>query len=121
MLSNDHGFRHIRVVGSSGATRRRELYELLVEPRAATADLVVTWTGACPPRETREDLRSVGFEWFWLDGDRGAAALGAAAGEARFVDPFEADGSFRPVASVVAEILAPILVGAARTVPVLLR
>ncbi len=82
-----------------------ELYRALVEPGTSSANIVLTWTGGCPPPRARDELRSVGFEWFWLDGDRGAAA--PRGGEARFLDPFEADGSFRPVASVVAELLAP--------------
>jgi hypothetical protein len=105
VLATEHGFRHVRLAVPRADVGDRELYRALLEPGTASADIVVTWTGGCPPSRTRDDLRSVGFEWFWLDGDRGAAA--PQGGEARFVDPFEADGSFRPVAAVVAELLAP--------------
>jgi hypothetical protein len=104
-LAAEHGFRHVSLDGPNAAPRERELYRALVESGTSSADLVVTWTGGCPPQEACDDLRSVGFEWFWLDGDRGAA--GPPTGEACFLDPFETDGSFRPVASVVAELLAP--------------
>jgi hypothetical protein len=105
LLATEHGFRHVSLVGPGAAARERQLHRSLLASGASSADIVVTWTGGCPPTRTRDDLRSVGFEWFWLDGDRGAA--GPPAGEARFVDPFETDGSFRPIASVVGELLAP--------------
>ena len=56
-------------------------------------------------------MLAYGFDWIWLDGDRGAAFhsyFSAREGEAaRFVDPFELDGRFRPVAALLNEVLEP--------------
>ena len=56
-------------------------------------------------------MQSYGFDWVWLDGDRGAAFHGyfsARNGEAaRFVDPFEPDGRFRPMPALLDEVLEP--------------
>ena len=56
-------------------------------------------------------MLAYGFDWVWLDGDRGAAFhsyFSARDGEAaRFVDPFEADGRFRPVAALLGDVLEP--------------
>ncbi len=111
LLASEHRFRHVSLAGSDAALQERELHRALGERRASRVDVVVTWTGGCPSR-IRDELRSIGFELCWLDGDRGAAMPHG--GELRFVDPFEADGSFRPVASVVAELLAPAPLGPAR-------
>lgn len=117
LLAAEHGFRHVRLVGP-GALRERELATALIEPGASNADIVVTWTGGWPRSPARDELGLVGFEWFWLDGDRGAAA--PPPGDARFVDPFETDGTFRPVASVVAELLAPAALGGPHPNPLIL-
>ena len=64
-------------------------------------------------------MQAYGFDWVWMDGDRGAAFHGyfsVRKGEAaRFVDPFEADGTFRPVTALLEEVLEP--GPAARPVP----
>ena len=75
--------------------------------------LVITWR-AGPPGQLRDvrRLRSLGVEPVWFDSDRGAACPAHLAGarrrpRCRFVDSFEANGSFRPVEAVVADLLAP--------------
>ena len=87
------------------AAKERELHEALLSSGASKADIVIAWTEGCPPPRARDDLRSVGFEWFWLDGDRGAGR--PPADDVRFVDPFVPDGSFWPIASVVAGCSLP--------------
>jgi hypothetical protein len=63
-------------------------------------DVVVTWTGPFSPASP-EWLRSLDFEVVWLDADRGAARPEGS----RFVDPFGADGFYRPLAHVADELL----------------
>src|SRR5262249_49275193 len=92
----------------------REELEANLEPGQ---DTVVTWTP--PPKMTQRNgamafvqlMQSYGFDWVWLDGDRGAAFhsyFSARNSEAaRFVDPLGADGTFRPVTAVLDEVLEP--------------
>jgi hypothetical protein len=54
-------------------------------------------------------MQRLGFEWIWMDGDRGAAldTFLAPIGTMRmprFVDPFESNGNFRPLATVTDEL-----------------
>ncbi len=105
LLAIEHGFRHLRFAGGVAVPASEpQLVSALGGPAAGRGGGVVTWTGACPPPPALEALRSLGFDWVWLDGDRGAT-LPAASEGARFVDPFDANGSFRPVSAVVAEVL----------------
>ncbi len=75
--------------------------------------VVITWA-AGPPEQLVEvcRLQRAGFEPVWFDSDRGAAC-GAHFADAplppsfAFVDSFDIDGRFRPVESVVAELLEP--------------
>ena len=109
-LDNPHANRRFLGHGIEGL--RAEL-EANLEPGQ---DTVVTWT---PPKTSQRNgalpfvrlMQAYGFDWVWLDGDRGAAFHGsfsARNGEAaRFVDPFEADGRFRPVIAVLDEVLEP--------------
>jgi hypothetical protein len=94
----------------AGGTRvlRARLRAIACEGRG----LVITWR-AGPPEQLRDvrRLRSLGVEPVWFDSDRGAACpahLGGARRRPRFrfVNSFEADGSFRPVEAVVADLLA---------------
>jgi hypothetical protein len=102
-LAAEHGFRHLNLAGLP--ERRSELDLLLTAREAEGEDIVVTCTEACPT-ELLELLCSAGVEWFWFDGDRGATRPRGAAAEPRFVDPFEPNGSFRPVSAVAAELLS---------------
>ena len=109
-LDNPHANRRFLGHGIEGL--RTEL-EANLEPGQ---DTVVTWT---PPKASQRNgglpfvrlMQSYGFDWVWLDGDRGAAFHGyfsARNGEAaRFVDPFEADGRFRPMMALLEEVLEP--------------
>jgi hypothetical protein len=65
--------------------------------------MVVIWTEPSA-RAAPDWLRSLDFDVIWLDADRGAARPDGC----RFVDPFEADGSYRPLAAVAAEMLSPV-------------
>jgi hypothetical protein len=106
-LDNTHANR--RFLGHGVSVFRSEL-EANIEPEQP---MVVTWT----PRSDRalpfiRAMRACGFEWIWLDGDRGAAFSASfarldGATPPRFVDPFEADGTFRPMTEVVDELLEP--------------
>jgi len=98
VLALEHGFRHLddRIATTEG---RSELVRALVQRR----DLVVTWTGPLSALSP-EWHRSFGFEVVWLDGDRGASQPP----ETRFVDPFAANGSYRPLDQVMDEILSPV-------------
>src|SRR5581483_8914394 len=69
-----------------------------------------TWTVAS---ETQlpyiEALRSLGFEWVWMDSDRGAAYDAVIARDAPvkpplFVDAFEVDGRFRALEAITGEL-----------------
>ena len=97
VLALERGFRHVddRVATSAG---RSELVRALVQ----RLDVVVTWTGALSAPSPHM-LRSLDFDVVWLDGDRGAAQPPGT----RFVDPFAADGSYRPLGMVVDELLSP--------------
>jgi hypothetical protein len=75
--------------------------------------MVVTWTpSANDALPFVELMQSYGFDWVWVDGDRGAAfhtlfRRRNGVVPPRFVDPFARDGSFRPLAFVVTELLEP--------------
>jgi hypothetical protein len=80
---------------------------------AEAPGVVITW-GAGDVEQLAEirRLRSVGVEPVWLDSDRGAACRAHYADARRlprfrFVDTFEADGSFRSVEAVARELVAP--------------
>ena len=97
VLALEHGFRHLDDgIATSGG--RDELLRALVQRR----DVVVTWTGPLSARSPQW-LRSFDFEVVWLDADRGAARPPGT----RFLDPFAADGSYRPLDKVMDELLSP--------------
>jgi hypothetical protein len=105
-LDNPHA--NQRFLGHGIEGLRAEL-EANLEPGQ---DTVITWTpqrnGSLPFAQA---MLAYGFDWVWLDSDRGAAFHGyfsARNGDAaRFVDPFEADGTFRPVYALLDEVLEP--------------
>jgi hypothetical protein len=91
---------------SGGDEFRSELNTLT----ASNSKVIVTWNFTS---ETQlpyvETLRSLGFEWIWMDGDRGAGfdalvVRNSSIRPPRFVDTFEADGSFRALEGVTGEL-----------------
>jgi hypothetical protein len=114
-LAAEKGFVHVDL--AAGGARLDRLGQLLgrcAGPEAARRDVVVTCTER-RPAELFDQLCAREIEWVWFDGDRGAMRpqpfeLNGARGvraTPRFVDSFAADGSFRPLAAVVADVLAP--------------
>ena len=98
-----------RFLGGSTRLLRARLRAIAREGRG----LVITWR-AGPSGQLRDvrRLRSLGVEPVWFDSDRGAACPPHLAGgcrrpQFRFLNSFEADGSFRPVEAVVADLLTP--------------
>jgi hypothetical protein len=74
--------------------------------------VVVTWdVSSASQLASIRVLQALGFEWIWFDSDRGSASGGLLADDdtwahgPRFVDTFTADGRFRPLEPVVAELL----------------
>ena len=123
-LAARDGFAHVDLDSADARARflaggGRGLRAEVAAYRKADLDLVVTWSArAGTYLPYLRALRSLGFEWIWFDGDRGAAspAFRAPFGmRPRFIDTFEPDGSFRPLESVVTELLQP------RPAPVRLR
>ena len=115
-LEREHGFVHLnfenaetraRYLGRGSAALRSQIDAL----RSGGRGVVITW--AAGDAEQLRDVRSLvsqGAAAVWCDSDRGAACRAHYAGARRvprfdFVDTFEADGSFRPVAAVVGELL----------------
>jgi hypothetical protein len=89
------------------------LRELLGKTAGPDRGVVITWAAAGPAQlgQVRR-LSSLGVEPVWFDSDRGAAfhahyAHVRCPPSCQFVDTFEPDGQFRPVESVVAELLEP--------------
>jgi hypothetical protein len=117
-LAETHDFVHLDF--EDGPTRAFYLDGSTAELRArleraggAGPGIVITWAAGSPSqlREVRR-LRSLGIEPIWFDSDRGSAYRAHFADARRvprceFVDTFEADGQFRPVESVVADLLEP--------------
>ena len=109
LLEAQHGFCHVPVFSPS---RVRAALDRLRELDATSPgrDVVVVTSEACAPAVAGFLLES-GFERVWLDADRGAARPRSDWSDrpgwaARFVDPFDADGAFRPFERVVADVLA---------------
>ncbi len=117
LLAIDRGFTHVNLdhpeAGESFLEDRAEGLPAVLEGAGRDADIVATWT---PESDDAlgavRQLQSAGFEWIWLDGDRGAAFhpvfgyIGRGR-RARFVDPFTAEGQHRALESVITEILQP--------------
>src|SRR5581483_12044533 len=114
-LELQRGFAHLDLDNREARTRYlrsgvEELRSELAALAAANRKVVVTWTVAS---ETQlpyiEALRSLGFEWVWMDSDRGAAYDAVIARDAPvkpplFVDAFEVDGRFRALEAITGEL-----------------
>jgi hypothetical protein len=113
-LETQRDFLHVDL--DSRRTRTRflrggndELRRELATVTGSNRKVVVTWTFTSETQLAYvEAMRELGFEWLWMDGDRGAAYdsfVAEGATEApRFVDAFEAEGTFRALERVVDEV-----------------
>src|SRR5262245_55254686 len=91
LLADELGFVHVDL--DSAKLAHQSLPRRLAAALRPGASVVVTWTlDARAHARLVSSLQAAGFEWIWLDGDRGAGLPPGA----RFVDPFAPDGSFRP-------------------------
>ncbi|SRR5258706_3690364 len=130
-LQNKHGFRHLDF---EDAIRRDSFPDAFRAALQASSDTVASW-GFIPDEQQTGlvlQLRSRGFHLLWLDGDRLAARRAFlsrgdvpitafevqmqrinASGiikrlEPFVVNPFDANGKFRPTEEVIQEMLASI-------------
>jgi hypothetical protein len=113
-LEAERGFVHVDL--DSRATRTRllrggedELRNELGAVASSTRKVVVTWTFTSETQLAYvEVMRGLGFEWIWMDGDRGTAydafVAETATDPPRYVDAFEPEGSFRAMETVVGEL-----------------
>jgi hypothetical protein len=134
-LVEHHGFRHLDFETSTlpqfWQFGERGFRKQVAALKQQAQDTVVTW-GFVPNSQLGmvKFMRSLGFEWIWLDGNRAAArrvflARGTVSEELldiqmekiaahvdlnalrpRIVNPFDEHGNFRPVERVVADVLA---------------
>lgn len=113
-LETERGFVHVDL--DSRRTRTQflragedELRGQLQSVATGNRKVVVTWTFTS---ETQlpyvEVMRRLGFEWVWMDSDKGTAYDALVAEHAteppRFVDAFEPQGTFRALESVMDEL-----------------
>jgi hypothetical protein len=117
-LATEKGFVHLDF---GNAATREDLLDLgepelrarLAQLREGGHGVVITWGAGEPDQLDEVDrLISVGAELIWFDSDRGAACRAHFADAPHpppfhFVDPFDAEGRFRPVNAVVEELLTP--------------
>jgi hypothetical protein len=113
-LETERGFVHVDL--DSRRTRTEflragedELRSRLQSVTTGNRKVVVTWTFTSETQLAYvESMRALGFEWVWMDSDRGSAydALVAegATEPPRFVDAFEPEGTFRALESVMDEL-----------------
>jgi hypothetical protein len=113
-LETERGFVHVDLDNREARTRflRSGADALQAELAAVTATspkIVVTWTFSAETQLAYvETMRDLGFEWIWMDCDRGAAYDALIAENAtdppRFVDAFDPGGTFRAPESVMDEL-----------------
>jgi hypothetical protein len=114
-LQAERGFVHVDLDSRETRTRllrsgAEELRNELAAVVAASRKVVVTWTFVAETQLAYvERVRALGFEWIWMDSDHGATYDAFVAREAsvnppRFLDGFEANGGFRALESVMAEL-----------------
>jgi hypothetical protein len=115
-LAAEHAFWHLDLSGLLPAQidQGQAAVQVTQKLGESTEDVIVT----CPAATGSliSALESHGFEWIWFDSDRGTAKplspladrnACASGGRSvpRFVETFEADGSFRPLVDIAAELL----------------
>ncbi|HEY3921976.1 MAG TPA: hypothetical protein VGL76_07660 [Gaiellaceae bacterium] len=114
-LQLERGFTHVDLDNRETRTQllrsgESEFRTELAALAATTSKVVVTWSFSSETQLAYvETMQRLGFEWIWMDGDRGAAldtylAPIGTMRMPRFVDPFESDGRFRPLATVTDEL-----------------
>jgi hypothetical protein len=113
-LESERGFVHLDLDSRRTRTRflrggEEELRRELGAVTSCSRKVVVTWTFTSETQLAYVELmRGLGFEWVWMDGDRGAAydafVAETATDPPRFVDAFEPEGSFRALEKVVDEL-----------------
>ena len=113
-LESERDFVHVDLDSRETRTRfLRSGVDALRDELAAltttTRKVVVTWTFVAETQLAYvETMREIGFEWIWMDSDRGAAydalVAQAATDPPRFVDAFEPGGAFRAIESVMGEL-----------------
>jgi hypothetical protein len=113
-LATERDFVHLDL--DSRATRTKflragedELRRELDTVATGNRKVVVTWTFTSETQLAYvEVMRALGFEWIWMDGDRGAAydafVAETATNPPRFVDAFDPDGTFRALERVMDEL-----------------
>src|SRR5262245_1749301 len=111
LLATTRSFAHVDLDSRHlGVLEAEERWAQVENALGRETGTVVTWTPEADALQLVELMQANGFEWIWLDGDRGAA-LHAALGDAgelapRLVDVFEPDGTFRPLELVLREVLS---------------
>jgi hypothetical protein len=135
-LAEHHSFRHLDFETSTlpqfWQFGERGFRKQVAALKQQTQDTVSTW-GFVPDSQLGmvKLMRSLGFEWIWLDGNRAAArrvflARGTVSEELldvqmakiaahidldklrpRIVNPFDRMGNFRPLEEIVEELLQP--------------
>ena len=114
-LQLERGFTHVDLDSRDTRTQflrsgESEFRTELAALASTTSKVVVTWSFSSETQLAYvETMQRLGFEWIWMDGDRGAALDSFVAPisgmrKPRFVDPFEHNGAFRPLATVTAEL-----------------
>jgi len=113
-LETERGFVHVDLDNRESRTRfllsgADALCTELATVTSTAKRIVVTWTFSAETQlEYVEAMRSLGFEWIWMDSDRGTAydalVAQAATGPPRFLDDFEPAGTFRALEGVVDEL-----------------
>ena len=113
-LESERGFVHVDLDNRESRTRflrsgADALRDELATVTSTASKIVVTWTFTAETQLAYvESMRTLGFEWVWMDSDRGAAydaLVAEAATEApRFVDAFEPEGTFRALEHVMGEL-----------------
>lgn len=113
-LESERGFVHVDLDNRDARTRflrsgADALRDELATVTSTAPKIVVTWTFTAETQLAYvESMRELGFEWVWMDSDRGAAydalVAEAATGPPRFVDAFEPEGTFRALETVMDEL-----------------
>jgi hypothetical protein len=114
-LAATRGFVHVDLDNRETRTRYLRAGESAFRNEVAALastnrKVVVTWRFSSETQLAYvESLRKLGFEWIWMDSDRGASfdamvVRHPTMSTPRFLDPFENDGRFRPFEAVTGEL-----------------